>query len=65
MILEEESVSMYMIQGKKIELKPISREDTENIIRWRNRPFVRRWFIDQRLFTKEGHTAWLEIMIDR
>lgn len=55
---------MCIIKGKNIDLKPMECKDTENIIHWRNQPFVRKWFIDQRLFTKEGHMAWVEAMID-
>ena len=54
---------MCIIKGKNIDLKPMEWKDTENIIHWRNQPFVRKWFIDQRLFTKEGHMAWVEEMI--
>lgn len=47
-----------------IVLEPISPEDTDNIIRWRNSDNVRKNFLDQRLFTREGHLRWLETMVD-
>jgi UDP-4-amino-4,6-dideoxy-N-acetyl-beta-L-altrosamine N-acetyltransferase len=49
-----------IIKGNIVFLKPIDEGDTDNIVRWRNSDAVRSHFIDQRLFTKESHTAWLE-----
>lgn len=46
--------------GKEmVSLRPITSEDTEKIVAWRNRDFVRKNFIYQELFTKEGHEVWL------
>lgn len=42
----------------KITLRPMTAEDTDNIVLWRNRDFVRKNFIDQRLFTPESHMEW-------
>ena len=36
-------------------LRPITLEDTDRIIRWRNSDRVRKNFIDQRPFTRQGH----------
>ena len=47
------------IEGQEIYLRPITIEDTENIIRWRNSQRVRRNFIYQAQFTKEGHESWM------
>lgn len=52
-----------MLEGKKVVLEPITRKDTEDIIRWRNQPFVRENFIYQELFTQESHEEWLETMV--
>ena len=41
-------------------LRPITLEDTDRIIRWRNSDRVRKNFIDQRPFTRQGHLNWLE-----
>ncbi|MBR6093664.1 MAG: GNAT family N-acetyltransferase [Lachnospiraceae bacterium] len=49
-----------IIKGNTVFLKPIDESDTDNIVRWRNSDAVRLHFIDQRLFTRESHTAWLE-----
>lgn len=49
------------LQGEKIYLLPITKADTDNIVRWRNS--VRKNFIHQELFTLESHNAWLENMV--
>ena len=54
---------MIVDYSEKIYLKPITSADTENIIRWRNKDNVRKFFLDQRLFTVEGHTNWLENVV--
>ena len=40
-------------------LRPITAEDTDNIVRWRNSDHVRRNFIYQTLFTPDSHGEWL------
>lgn len=52
------------IEGKQVYLRPITRQDTDLIIRWRNNEEVRRFFIYQEPFTIEGHEKWLKEMID-
>ena len=52
------------IEGLRIVLRPISYEDTERIIKWRNSERVRRRFIYRETFTVEGHCRWIETMID-
>lgn len=47
------------IEGEGIYLRPITMEDTENILRWRNSQRVRKNFIYQAEFTKDGHEAWM------
>ena len=51
-------------QDTDIYLRPMTPEDTDNIIKWRNQDFVRRNFIYQELFTREGHEEWTRTMID-
>lgn len=46
-----------------IYLRPITVDDTDDIIRWRNSEDVRKYFIDQGEFTKESHLKWLETKI--
>lgn len=52
-----------MLEGTTIYLLPIRQQDTEDIIRWRNQPFVRDKFIYRELFTRESHEKWLETMV--
>lgn len=42
-----------------IYLRPMTVEDTDRIVTWRNRDFVRRNFIYQEPFTREGHLSWI------
>ncbi len=47
-----------------IYLRPMTKDDTDNIIKWRNSDAVRKRFIYQALFTKESHEHWIDTMID-
>lgn len=46
-----------------IYLRPIAVEDTDDIVRWRNSEGVRKYFIYQADFTREGHLKWLETKV--
>lgn len=46
-----------------INLRPISQEDTDNIVRWRNSDAVRKNLFSQADATREGHLRWLETMV--
>ena len=50
--------------AEEIYLRPMTMEDTENIIRWRNSEAVCKRFIYQKPFTKESHENWIKNMID-
>lgn len=39
-------------------------EDTDRIVGWRNNPRVRRNFIYQKPFTREGHLKWIRDKVD-
>ncbi len=47
-----------------VRIRPITYDDTEDIIRWRNSDYVREKFIDRRLFTKESHEYWLKNFVE-
>lgn len=49
---------------KKIYLRLMTVEDTDMIIAWRNSDAVRKNFIYQELFTREGHLNWIRTMVD-
>ncbi|MDO4332373.1 MAG: UDP-4-amino-4,6-dideoxy-N-acetyl-beta-L-altrosamine N-acetyltransferase [Eubacteriales bacterium] len=51
------------IEGQRIYLRPITMEDTERIVAWRNEERVRRNFIYQQPFTKEGHENWMRTKV--
>lgn len=55
---------MTVDYSEKVYLKSITSADTENIIRWRNKDNVRKYFLDQRPFTVEGHTNCLENVVN-
>ncbi len=62
--MENMSEKNPVLEGENITLRLMNEEDTENIIRWRNSDFVRRNFIYQKSFSKEGHQQWKKNMID-
>lgn len=54
------------LAGEHIYLRYITSEktDTENIIRWRNKEFVKNNFIYREAFTIQSHEKWLKNMVD-
>lgn len=42
----------------------MEKSDTERIVNWRNQDFVRKNFIYQDLFTKEGHLSWIRTQVE-
>ena len=55
---------MDLYSGNDIYLRPMAAEDTDLIIAWRNSDDVRKNFIYQKPFTREGHLNWIKDMID-
>ena len=51
---------MDRIYGERVYIRPITEEDTDLIIKWRNSDAVRPYFIYQKPFTREGHLNWLK-----
>ena len=47
-----------------IKLRPITINDTDNIIKWRNNPLVLKNFIQQEPLTRETHLRWLSDYIE-
>jgi len=43
----------------KVSLRPIEKSDTDNILKWRNHPNVRRNFVFQDDITFEAHERWM------
>ena len=52
------------IDGKKIYIKSITYNDTDDIIKWRNRSFVRDNFIFRTTFTRKIHENWMKNMVE-
>lgn len=52
------------LQSNDIYLRPMTKEDTDLIVKWRNEDFVRRNFIYQKPFTRQGHLHWIETMVN-
>ncbi len=50
---------MNVIESKTLILRPITADDTPDILRWRNAEHVRRNFIYQKEVTLEDHQKWL------
>ena len=53
-----------VINGENISLRPITWEDTDRIVAWRNKPSVYRHFIFRQPFTRELHETWLATKVD-
>lgn len=53
-----------IIYGEHIDLRPMTKEDTDLIVKWRNEEFVRQNFIYRQPFTREGHLKWIETMVN-
>lgn len=54
---------LNIIQGEQLFLRPVTEEDTDDIVRWRNAPEVQKYFIYREPFTHEGHLRWLETKV--
>lgn len=52
-----------ILWGRDIYLRHMTKEDTDLIVKWRNEDFVRKNFIYQKPFTREGHLNWIETMV--
>ena len=49
---------MLILNGEIVNLREITELDTDNIIKWRNNPKVKKHFIYQEDFTRESHLSW-------
>lgn len=45
-------------------LRPMTAEDTDRIVAWRNKDYVRKNFINQEPFTREGHLSWIREQVE-
>lgn len=51
------------LHGDLVILRPIELKDTDNIIKWRNDPFIKQNFIFREDFTSEMHLHWMETKV--
>lgn len=49
-----------MLENEFIKLRPITIEDTDNILKWRNSSQVKKYFCMQSDLTRKEHEWWLE-----
>lgn len=54
----------YTDRDAGIYLRLMTGEDTDLIVEWRNREAVRRNFIYQEPFTRQGHEGWIRNMVE-
>lgn len=57
-------VNKYIDEKAGIYLRLMTWDDTDNIIAWRNSDAVRKNFIYQELFTREGHEYWIKNKVE-
>ena len=57
--MNDSPLSLPVIEGERVVLRPITDADTDDIVRWRNDPEVWRYFLFREPFTPELHRAWL------
>ena len=50
--------------GKEVYLRPITHDDTDLIVKWRNQENVIKYFFYRKEFTKEGHETWLREKVE-
>lgn len=52
------------LETEGLRIRPITRQDAADVIRWRNSPQVQQHFIDRRPFTPEGQECWMASQVD-
>lgn len=51
---------MILDCGNGLELRPITVDDTDELLKWRNSDEVKKYFIYQKDISREEHLSWLE-----
>lgn len=54
----------YSDKEAGIYLRPMTGEDTDRIVAWRNSDTIRKNFIYQALFTRKSHENWIHTMVE-
>ena len=55
---------MEYIVNDNLKVRPITMDDTDLIVEWRNKPRVKRNFLIQKPFTYEGHVQWMHEKVE-
>ena len=61
--MNDSPLSLPVLEGERVLLRPITPEDTAQIVAWRNDPEVLENFIYRGPFTAEVHTRWLQTRV--
>ena len=48
-----------LVAGERSRLRPMSFDDTDLVVAWRNDPEISKWFFGETRFTSDGHENWL------
>ena len=59
------SNDLPIITGEILVLRPITLDDTDLIVKWRNTPRVKKNFIFKDTFTSEIHERWMNTKIKK
>lgn len=54
----------YLDGAAGIYLRPLTLDDTDRVVAWRNSDAVRKNFIYREFFTREGHENWVHTQIE-
>ena len=55
---------MEYIVNDNLKVRPITMDDTDLIVEWRNKPRVKHNFLVQQPFTYEGHVQWMREKVE-
>ena len=55
----------FRLYGDRVYLRPITYDDTDLIVRWRNQENVIKYFFYRGEFTKESHERWIKERIEK
>ena len=56
--------NQYIDENAGIYLRLMTLDDTDHIVAWRNSDGVRKNFIYQEMFTREGHENWIKTQVN-
>ncbi len=55
---------IYLIRGDLVDIRPITHDDTDLIIKWRNNKRIRDNFVYREHFTREIHENWIKNKVE-